>query len=264
MTPHKPKPGKAAHRALSESLRQQVLNAEISPGGRLPTEAELTERHGVSRQTVRRALQDLVNEGLIYRVPGRGTFATTAPIPKGTDEHRYVRSIGTIEDLLALADDTEMEIIDPVARRVDVDLAGRLRLSSDQIVAGSFRRTYDGETFCLTRFALPPDLGQRLLRARQLPQPGQSGHITIIGLLENRLGVPIAAAHQSATASAASGAIATELGLTSGQPVLRIDRLYFDATGRPVEIAVSHFNPRLYTYRLELRRAMTHAPAMDA
>jgi DNA-binding GntR family transcriptional regulator len=157
-----------------------------------------------------------------------------------------------------------MEIIDPVARRVDVDLAGRLRLSSDQIVAGSFRRTYDGETFCLTRFALPPDLGQRLLRARQLPQPGQSGHITIIGLLENRLGVPIAAAHQSATASAASGAIATELGLTSGQPVLRIDRLYFDATGRPVEIAVSHFNPRLYTYRLELRRAMTHAPAMDA
>ncbi|HWK27357.1 MAG TPA: GntR family transcriptional regulator [Solirubrobacter sp.] len=64
-----------AYQLLASDLRRAVAAGHFDDGRGLPTEAELSTRHGVSRQTVRRALQELVDEGLIYRVQGRGTFA---------------------------------------------------------------------------------------------------------------------------------------------------------------------------------------------
>ena len=87
-----------------------------SDGARLPTESELVAQHGLSRQTVRRAFQDLVAEGAVYRVPGRGTYAHDG-------SHRYLRQLGSIEDLMSLSDDTTMEVISGLRRRVDVDAA---------------------------------------------------------------------------------------------------------------------------------------------
>jgi GntR family transcriptional regulator len=82
-----------AYRELAEELRLSILRRRGQDAGRLPTEAELSQRYKLSRQTVRRAYQDLVNEGVVQRIPGRGTFAS----PPGP----YVRSFGSLEDLLA-------------------------------------------------------------------------------------------------------------------------------------------------------------------
>ena len=65
-----------AYQALREQLRSEIAAGQYRDGTRLPTESELVARHGLSRQTVRRAFQDLVAEGVVYRVPGRGTYAT--------------------------------------------------------------------------------------------------------------------------------------------------------------------------------------------
>ena len=64
-----------AYQALREQLRDEIAAGRYRDGVRLPTESELVARHGLSRQTVRRAFQDLVAEGVVYRVPGRGTYA---------------------------------------------------------------------------------------------------------------------------------------------------------------------------------------------
>jgi GntR family transcriptional regulator of arabinose operon len=65
---------------LYEQVRQQVLGYilenDLEPGDAIPTEAELANRYGVSLGTTRRALQDLVERGILYRQPGRGTFLT--------------------------------------------------------------------------------------------------------------------------------------------------------------------------------------------
>ena len=61
---------------ICEDLRGQILEAKIHPGDRLPSENELSAQYGVSRQTVRKALEILQNEGFIYAEHGRGTFCS--------------------------------------------------------------------------------------------------------------------------------------------------------------------------------------------
>ena len=74
-----------AYQVLSRQLRDEIAAGMYRGGARLPTESELVQRHGVSRQTVRRAFQDLVAEGVVYRVPGRGTYADeSAPATCGS------------------------------------------------------------------------------------------------------------------------------------------------------------------------------------
>lgn len=236
-----------AYRNLARDLREEILRGEYRGGRRLPTEAELVERYGVGRQTVRRAFQDLVAEDLVHRVRGRGTFAVEP-------SERYVRQLGSIEDLMNLSMDTTLEVTSPLERRIDVDAAGRLGLTADAVWSVSFLRRHEGVSFCTTTVSLPPRVADLLCDVEQLGTVGAIDTTTIIGLLDTRLDAPIAEADQSVTAVASSPRTAASLGVDSGAPLLRIDRLYSTADGTPVELAVSHFRPDVYSYRVRLRR----------
>lgn len=61
---------------LMEDLREKILSGEVKPGEKIPSENQLSSEYGVSRQTVRKALQILQNEGYIYAEHGRGTFCS--------------------------------------------------------------------------------------------------------------------------------------------------------------------------------------------
>jgi len=138
-----------AYQTLREQLRDDIAAGQYSDGSRLPTESELVERHGLSRQTVRRAFQDLVAEGAVYRVPGRGTYASESG-------QRYLRQLGSIEDLMSLSDDTTMEVLTGLRRRVDLHAASRLRLDDDVVYSVVFRRLHDGVPFVMTTVHLVP------------------------------------------------------------------------------------------------------------
>jgi GntR family transcriptional regulator len=236
-----------AYQVLSRQLRDEIA-AGVYPGGtRLPTESELVQRHGISRQTVRRAFQDLVAEGVVYRVPGRGTYADeSAP--------RYLRQLGSIEDLMNLSEDTTMEVLCGLRRRVDVDAASRLRLDDDVVYTVVLRRLHDGIPFVLTRVHLTEAVALPVLHAPELAAGAVSAY-TIIGLLEPHLRYPIAEAAQSITVAGADPEVAAAVGCEPGHPMLRVDRLYADSSGTPVELAVSQFLPEQYTYRVTLRRS---------
>jgi GntR family transcriptional regulator len=62
------------YRRIAGDLREAIHRGELGPGSQLPTEEELRQRYGVSRNTVRLALAALANEGVISSTPGRGTF----------------------------------------------------------------------------------------------------------------------------------------------------------------------------------------------
>jgi DNA-binding GntR family transcriptional regulator len=101
---------------------------------------------------------------------------------------------------------------------------------------------------------VPPAVGAVLAAVPELTAAGASTETTIIALLDARLPAPIAEADQSITIAAADPETAAQLGGRAGDPLLRIDRLYSDTDGRPVELAISHFLPELYSYRTKLRR----------
>jgi GntR family transcriptional regulator len=236
-----------AYQTLRDRLRDEIAAGHYRDGARLPTESELVARHGLSRQTVRRAFQDLVAEGMVYRVPGRGTYASD-PAP------RYLRQLGSIEDLMSLSDDTTMEVRAGLRRRVDVDAASRLRLDDDVVYSVVFRRLHEGVPFVLTTVHLVPSVAQQVLASPALAD-GAVGTHTVIGLLEPHLAEPIAEAAQSITVAPADDLVADAVGCVVGHPMLRVDRLYSDVNGRPVELSVSHFLPEQYTYRVTLRRS---------
>ena len=239
----------SAYRRLASDLRQAISAGRYPVGQRLPTEAELVTATGLGRQTVRRAFQELVTEGVIYRVRGRGTFAVPG-------DGRYLRSFGSVDDLMALSLDTEMQVVEPLHVLASVELAERLEVDDDTVMAVSFQRLHDGVPFCFTRVHLPMPLGRRLGELPELAalaEPGARGRLTVIGLIERVSEHPIHAALQDATAEAADADVARRLGCAPGRPVLRIDRLYRDRELRPVELAINHFNPDRYFYRLQLR-----------
>jgi GntR family transcriptional regulator len=236
-----------AYQTLRQQLRDEIAAGLYRDGARLPTESELVARHGLSRQTVRRAFQDLVAEGAVYRVPGRGTYASESG-------RRYLRQLGSIEDLMSLSEDTTMEVVSGLRRRVDVDVASRLRLVDDVVYTVVFRRCHDGVPFVLTRVHLPESVSRAVLDSPEM-RDGAVSTSTIIGLTEPHLREPIVEAAQSITVDAADLQVADAVGCGVGHPMLRVDRLYSDAVGTPVELAVSHFLPEQYTYRVTLRRS---------
>jgi len=236
-----------AFRRVRNDLRAQILAGEFPPDVALPTEAEIARQYAVSRQTVRRAFQDLVAEGLVYRVPGRGTFVTSA-------RGRYLRQFGSIDDLMALSADSTLRVLSPLSGTVDPAAAGRLRLPDDHVAVATFLRLHGGEPFCHTRVYLPPPVRARLGDVQELTSAGATSPVTVIGLLDRVLDAPIQDAEQSITVASASAEIAESLGLPAGMPLLRIDRMYFDTDGTPVELAISHFHPQRYSYRVRLRR----------
>ncbi|MEU6372545.1 GntR family transcriptional regulator [Streptomyces sp. NPDC046909] len=233
---------------LARELRTAILRHDYPDGVRLPTEAELAERHGISRQTVRRAFQDLVAEGLVSRVPGRGTFAT----PR---DEQYLRQFGSVDDLMGLSIDTRMDLVTPLHRRVDVDAAGRLGLHTDRVHTLAFLRLHEDTVFCHTAVFLPPAVGQLLKSVPELTEPGTPSAFTVIGLLDRRLPQPIAEAEQSITVAEATPELAGHLGCAPGRALLRVDRVYQSADGHLVELAISHFLPEHYSYRVRLRRS---------
>ncbi len=235
-----------AYRRIADDLRETVLRSEDG-SVRLPTEAELAERHGVSRQTVRRAYQELVADGLVNRIPGRGTFAAHGG-------SQYLRRFGTVEDLMSLSVDTEMEVLSAPTRRVEIEAAGRLGLSSDATVAISFRRLHLDVPFCLTDVYLPPDVGGLIAGTAELQQGARSSR-TIIGLLDPVLDQPISGADQTITVAVADARVAAATECEIGEPMLRIDRIYRTVSGDAVELAVTRFVTSRYSYRSSLRRA---------
>jgi GntR family transcriptional regulator len=238
--------GATAYGVVAERLRREIAEQRYPRGVALPTEAELCEAHGVSRQTVRRAFQDLVAEGLVYRIPGRGTFVIDS-------QGKYIRSSGSIDELMALSLDTDLDILDPPSVGIDIEAAGRLHLDTDDVVTMRFRRLHHGRPYCVTTAHLPVGIGQGLLDVAEFRETGVRRNMTVLSVVQKVAGRAIAGADQTITATSATAEVAALLECAVGDPLLRIDRLYFDHAGDLMELAINRFNPARYTYRFQMR-----------
>lgn len=238
----------AAYGRVARDLREAILRRRYPPGAQLPTEAELALEYQVGRQTVRRAFLGLVSEGMVYRVPGRGTFVS------GRDG-RYLRQFGSFEDLINLSPTTTARVVSPLSRRIDVGMAGRLRLQSDVVFEVTVVRLDHGVPFGVASVWLPPSVAQLLDDVPELHRTGATDARTVLELLDARLGEPITEVDQSITVGLADAEQAEALGVVEKSPLLRVDRVYSDVHQRPVEVAVSSFLPDHYSYRVALRRS---------
>jgi DNA-binding GntR family transcriptional regulator len=235
-----------AYRELAEKLRADIEAGVYSAGRKMPTESVLQSKHGVSRHTVRESLQILLADGLIYKVQGSGTYVSGR---RHDSNGRYIRSIGSLDELIVWPD-TDTEVIEPFTVVVDPSVAARLELPYIEVSKAVVRRHYNGQPFVLTHHHVDPELGARLA-AEGVPAVGAG---TVIGAAEKYLAKPVMGARQEITAMSARESEATYIGCRPGDAILLIERIYYDVDGKYVEFTSSYFNPRRYTYRMDVRR----------
>jgi GntR family transcriptional regulator len=236
---------KPSYRELADELRRNIESGTYAAGHKMPTELELQAEHGVSRHTVREALQQVLADGLIYRVQGSGTYVSGRQERSG----RYLRSIGSLDDIVVWPE-THKEVIQPFQIEVDPSVAVRLELPYIEVGKAVVRRRFEGAPFVVTRHYVDPALGEKL-RADGVPSPGEG---TVLQEAEPLLERPVAGALQNITAMNARADEADLIGCEPGDAILHIERSYYDTAGKFVLFAASHFNPRRYTYRMDLRR----------
>jgi len=230
------------YRELADRLRESIRQ-NGNQSRRLPTEAELSKKYKTSRQTVRRAYQELVADGLVRRTPRRGTFPTAG--------RPYVRSFGTIEDLIALREDTELEVVEPLTFQSSAKPDRTLAVGRTAEL--TIRRLHKGIPFVCAVISFPAELGSRLRRT-VLSRRGAHNRKTVLEILESVTGVRIAVARQVITVDVVPRGLAKLIDMPTGASVLRIDRTYLDENGSILQLTTSYFNPERYSYALELRR----------
>jgi GntR family transcriptional regulator len=167
------------YRRIAGELRAKIHSGELPPGGRLPTEPELAEQYGVSRNTVRLALGQLINEGMITATQGRGTFvrehvvltthASTfeAPNRPALPTDAYVSEV--LKAGRKPSQDFEMRIVEAtseVAERLCVD-------EGEAVILRRCLRRVDGEGSSIQDTYYPMDLAQEhplLMSPKDIPQ----------------------------------------------------------------------------------------------
>jgi GntR family transcriptional regulator len=208
------------------------------------TEQRLCQQFGVSRTTVRQALQELAADGLVVRLQGKGTSL----VPPRVGQRRVPFVFASLEDMLAYGHETVYELSEhgPASPRSDV--AELLAVAADTMVYRFLgTRSNEGAPFALIETWLPFEIGVRIV-----PHLGRSSPITALG--DDKIDVHIAELEQMLTAVAAPGAVSDRIQVKRGRPVLLIRRLYFDAAGVPVGLSFNYCNPERFQYRVRLRR----------
>jgi GntR family transcriptional regulator len=225
------------HVQIREFLREAISRSEV--GTPLPSERELVERFGVARMTVRQAVNRLVSEGRLYRVPARGTYvarpAIVLPV-RLTSFSEDMASRGLVPGSVDLVRRTE-----PAKAAVADTLGIR---AGEQVHVIERLRTADGEPMAIERAHLPaditPGLAQESLRDRSL-----------YTVLEQRHGIVLDAGEQTISAATVTGGDAGLLAVPDGSPVLLLTRRSY-ASGRPVEHVVSVYRADRYQLRVAL------------
>ncbi len=230
---------------IKETLRQRILDGTYQPHQKLPSESELTRRFGVSRITIRQALRDLHNEGLIFSSQGKGSFVSK---PKAVQNVRRLEGFGeamAAQGYEATARVVSIEeMVPPKNVRDALDLGGA---TSSSVVEVKRVRYLNRVPVSLEISYFPLDVG------RPLFNQDLSGDI--FPILENLSGIPLGAANISIDAGLANSEVQKELGLSEADPVLQVERLTHDRSGRPIDYEFLFFSGDSFKYRFEIDRS---------
>jgi GntR family transcriptional regulator len=233
------------HEWVRQQLRDLALH-ELAPGDALPGERQLERTYDVSRITVRRAVSDLVSEGVLVRIHGKGTFVS----------HGRVRSdlhlASFNEDMRRAGYAPSTRVVETQARVPEAQVAAFLDLGAGEEAFLVKRvRLANGAPVSVDESWIPPRLAPDLLRREMTgslyAHLAEAGH-------------PVRMAEQTVEAAAATPEIASLLEIEPATPVLLFHRYTYTGTPEarvPVEYSISTY--RSDRYQLSMRLGMDGA-----
>ncbi|AOR79918.1 GntR family transcriptional regulator [Novosphingobium resinovorum] len=228
---------------LQRLIRDAIEKHRIAVGAALPTERELVEEYGVSRVTVRKAVDGLVDEGMLERRQGAGTFVAA---PRASDQGQRVEKSFSImtsfsEDMAARGRKPTNVWIDRSEGVVTPDEAMLLGLSpGSRILRFNRIRCADGETMAIEHAVVP---------GWALPSPEVVGD-SLYAALDAEGHRPVRAL-QRLRSVGFSPEHAAMLGISAGDPCLAIERRAFLPDGRLVEATNCYYRGDAYDLVVE-------------
>ncbi len=227
---------------LRELFRDKVQSGEWPAEQPIPSERELAGRYGVSRMTVRQAISELVEAGILHREQGRGTFVARQP----TGEPPRLADFS--EEMRARTPHSATRLLSAELAPAPPDVATRLRIKPGQhVVTLHSLHQIDGEVIAHTH-AYVSFLGCEALLSRDLAAT------PLYQILETDFDLPPTGAEQTIEARTADEESARLLRIPAGSALLVIRRVTTTRRNRPLEYAVTTYRGDRYTVSMRLDR----------
>src|SRR6516164_8811511 len=211
-------------------LAGDIADGSLPPETQLPSEDGLIERFKVSRTTVRKAIQNLVERGLVVVRRGKGTFVTQ---PKITQE--LTELTGFVEDMRALGRQPTAKVLHQQIVAANQVVARRLALPQGTPVVRIQRvRLADCMPLSYDETYLPKELGEKVIADNLDTEP-------IFSLLEQKYNTPLVEAEYQLEAVCADATVATALRIGVGSAIFLIERTSYSIGHRPVDYEKLHY-----------------------
>lgn len=209
---------------LKEIIEQEIGLGEWKPGDKISSENELRQMYDISRNTVQKALDELVQEGVLQRRQGRGTFVSKPKIDQPLTGFYSFSKV--IADQGMNAKDI---IIDLKTLEADYKIAEKLQINQgEEVISLQRLRTANNEPIILETSYLPKSIVKELSRE-------DLENLSLYDLLEERFGVIVIKAKESFEPVLIRKYEEEFLGVKAGTPGLLLDRVAYDMEGRIVE-----------------------------
>lgn len=228
---------------VETALAQEISSGILIPGDQLPPEDQLIERFGVSRTTVRKAVENLVARGLVEIRRGKGTFVAQRKITQELTE-----LTGFVEDMQALGRSPTARLLDKQIVPADADVARRLAVPLGSLVMRIQRvRLADGVAMSLDETYLPREIGEKVVTHDLDAEP-------IFSLLEDKYNLPLTEAEYRLEAVTATPDVAQALAVAPDSAVFLIERTSYTEGHRPIDYEKLHYRGDLISFVTRLAR----------
>lgn len=228
---------------LKREIVAKINNEEYRIGEIIPSEREFMDIFQMSRITVRKAIDDLVNEGYLYRIQGKGTYVKS-------DEHNYdlFSLTSCTQDITSSGMVASRKIITAEVMSADKVRQRRLHMSNGEKVFKLERVYYaDGTPINDTTTYLPLTLFAGL-------EEHSFDRESLYEILEKQFGVKITNARRTIEAVLAHEEVAENLEVNEGEPLLLFRSITFgmvNGVERPIETFKSHYRTDIYKFYLD-------------
>jgi GntR family transcriptional regulator len=231
---------------IRRTIKHWILDQHYCSKDKIPPEHELASQFNVNRMTIRQALSSLVDEGVLIRKRGEGTFVTSDEdlIQKMSLKHISMTNVlflPLMKSKTLTVAKAEVEPSPVIRKKLELNEDERavVRIKRDRIVPEGFR--------AFTINYLPLDIGRRLNEEELLKRP-------LLKIMEDDLKINFIEAFETIEASFADEETAAHLGILPGVPTLFTERIMYAERGKPVELVNTIYEANLYKCCLHLKK----------
>lgn len=227
---------------IRDSLRRQILDGNYEVHERLPSENEMMNTYGVSRITIRQALRDLHNEGLVFSAQGKGTFVSK---PKAVQNVQRLEGFG--EAMAAQGYEASARVLSIQQMKAPKAVVAALDLETGEEVVEVKRVRYlNRSPVCIDNSYFPMDIGKQMF--------GLDLSGDIFPMLENLFGISLGGADIGLDAVLADAETQQHLNLKTGEAILRVERLTHNQDGRPIDFEYLCYRGDSFKYQFRIDR----------